>query len=226
MTLLELVNKVLKRISLVKGEAGELTSLTDSARQIEVDIIVQAVNEVLTDFYNITITPQKADEGKFTLAAGKREYNLPSDFEQFLTRPIDETNGNQLWPYPDGRGVDYTNERGPGDYYRMREVQTQPGAYTGEPHFYAISPENGRLRLDYAPTLSGRIYRYTYRKTMTVSLATDTINMSDEVVGKLMPSIKEIWNRERKEKFDTAVYLNALAGAARLLNRAEPRTRY
>lgn len=228
MTLLELVNDVLKRVSLTKGEAGEITSLTDSPRQIEIDIILQAVNEVITDLFDMGVYANEANEGKFTLATGKREYNLPSDFEGFMSRPLDETGGHQMWPYPNERGQAHLSSKGPGDYIRMREVQLMPSSYTGEPHYYAINPENGKLRLDYAPTsdISGRVYRYTYRKTLNMSAATDVIPLTTEQVNKLMPAIAQVWNRERKELFDNGTYLNALAGAARRITRTERRRQY
>lgn len=228
MTLLELINKALKRVALIKGEAGELTSLTDPPRQIEIDIMVQAVNEVFTDLMNMGCFPLEAAEGKFTLSTDKREYNLPSDFEAFITRPLDEVNGLQMWPYRNIRGQAHLSPPGPGDYVAMREFQLQPDAYSGQPYFYAINPENGKLRLDYAPTsgLAGRVYRFTYRKTLEKTAAADELNMTNETLNKLMPAIKEVWNRERKEKFDQPVYFNALAGAARHLTKTEPRRYY
>ena len=45
-TLLNAVNLTLKRVRIIQGDVGELTSLTDSGRQADVDIMVQAWNEV------------------------------------------------------------------------------------------------------------------------------------------------------------------------------------
>ncbi len=44
-TLLQAVNAILKRTAIVAGDAGALTTLTDSARQVSIDQAVQVINE-------------------------------------------------------------------------------------------------------------------------------------------------------------------------------------
>ena len=44
-TLLDGVNEVLKRVSLIQGDNAILTDLTDSSRQVYIDVAVQVWNE-------------------------------------------------------------------------------------------------------------------------------------------------------------------------------------
>ena len=55
-TLLDAVNLSLKRVRVIQGDAGVLTTLTDSARQADIDIMIQAWNEIISDLYNFPQT--------------------------------------------------------------------------------------------------------------------------------------------------------------------------
>lgn len=56
-TLLNCVNEIFKRTSLIAGDAGALTSLTDAARQPAIDQAVQVVNEGILYLYNQSEVP-------------------------------------------------------------------------------------------------------------------------------------------------------------------------
>ena len=51
-TFLNAVNIVLKRVSAIKGDAGELTSFVDTARQIDIDQARLAWNDLIQSFYS------------------------------------------------------------------------------------------------------------------------------------------------------------------------------
>ena len=211
-TLLSAVNRAFKRVRLIQGDAGALTTLTDSPRQADIDIMVQAFQEVTQDLLEVCeMANSEIGTGTITLVDSTREYATASDFEGMATNVmVDQTNGYYLHAYPGG-------------YEAMFSEQLQPSNHTGSPHFYAINPTNGNFRLDAIPTSNeaGRVYTYNYRKTIRFSTATDTFPFSDQIVEELMPAVKEVWNRESKEKFDQAIYQRAMARAAKSLTQAE-----
>lgn len=215
-TLLDAVNRCLKRVRVIQGDAGVLTTLTDAARQADVDIMVQAIQETVQDLYEICNYPREIVTGTITLVSGTREYAFASDFEGIaIDKILNEEDGYDLLPYPGG-------------YTAMFQCQEQPDNYNGTPYFYAINPENGFLRLDRIPQDgdAGRVYKYKYHKTLQFDEATDTFPFSDLTFDNMMPAIKEVWNRESKEKFDAVIYQRAMARAVQTLRQYEQRTHW
>lgn len=213
-SLLNAVNLALKRVRLIQGDAGELTSLSDGARQADIDIMVQAYGEVIRELYDtLDMVPTEVKEGSFTLVADTREYDTAADFEKMACDTMnDETDGHWLDPYPGG-------------YAQMWRDQTEPGNYTGSPLFWCLNPTNGYIRLDTVPSSAeaGRVYKYLYSKTLRFTAATDTFPFSDQVLDDLMPAVKEVWNRESKEKFDPLIYQVSIARAAGTVTQQKPR---
>ena len=96
-TFLQAVNATLKRARIIQGDAGDLTSFTDSARQNDVDLTIQLWNEVIHRMYNEGLFSQGTDEDTITLTLNEREYSLASDFEEFANeRLIDQTNSQVM----------------------------------------------------------------------------------------------------------------------------------
>ena len=57
-TLLNGVNEVLKKVGILEGDTGLLTTLTDSPRQIFIDTAVQSLNEVNDEVYSVLDKPK------------------------------------------------------------------------------------------------------------------------------------------------------------------------
>ena len=103
-TLLNGCNEVLKRASLIQGDSGVLTTLTDSGRQIFIDTAVQVWNEAIEDLYETVgqTKPNALAEDTITLATGTRNYTLNTALNELYYPFIDETNGNFIVEYPGG----------------------------------------------------------------------------------------------------------------------------
>ena len=211
-TLLNAVNLTLKRVRIIQGDVGELTSLTDSGRQADVDIMVQAWNEVIADLYDAgKRLPQETSEGTITLVASTREYDAPSDFDGMeSTVMVDQTNGQYLYTYPGG-------------FTGMFQDQAQPDNYTGLPIYWCINPTNGKFRFDRIPQTeqAGRIYTYLYTKRLYMSAAADTFSFGDTVVNDLVVAVTQVWNRESKESFDPMAYQQSISRAASRIRQQE-----
>lgn len=213
-TLLNVVSDVHKR---TRRNAETLTSLTNSALQLDIDTMVTVINEVVVDMATKGTVLTESAEGTVTLVSGQREYDLPSDFAQLSDNEVmlDETYGNQIWPYPGG-------------YSKLRRVQTIPSKFVGLPNHYVLNPETGMIRFDNEPGTNeaGRVYRFTYDKEITLSVATDTFPFGDPVVSALYPAFIQQWNRTQKQEFDQGAYDLSLANAARLMSQKQARKHY
>ena len=218
-TLLQVVNKCLRRLSIVQGDAGELSALSSPQFQTDVDVLVQAINETIDDLYGAKGRPQSVGTATITLADGTREYALAADCERIIGRPpalIDEGSGRFMTEYPGG-------------YEQMVSDQLIPANYTGRPLYFVVEPVAALLRLDRAPTAAeaGEVYRYRYFKTISLTAAAATFPFSDRIADNLVPAFCEKYKIARKQpEVNAIVYANAMTAAARLLGKVAPPARY
>jgi hypothetical protein len=192
-TLLQGVNEVLKKVSVIQGDTGAVTSLSDSAKQVWIDLAVQSWNEAIDQLYSISDKPKPNELAKasITLATGDRDYALNSAVVQLHWPLLDETNGRQIHEYPNG-------------YMQMIKDQQFPASYTGVPYLGAIDPTNGELYLNAIPTSeeNGLVYQYWYDKDLSLSAATDTFPFTDAVFRALVPVVADLWKLEREHEFN------------------------
>ena len=222
-TLLQATNDVLKRIGAIKGNSGELASLTDSQRQIYIDICVQCWNEVIIDLFESSESSMPLEVGSttITLSTGDRDYTLPTDLV-YIKWPLRNTsNGYLIHEYPGG-------------FNGMLDDQLQPSTFTGRPMYGVIRPTDGQLYLDRSPTSNDNGLQYTlyYDKSLIKSLASDTMPFSDDVYTILIPAVSEKIKMERDgQKAEAYVvsekkYKKYIGRAARMLSMNKQRTSY
>src|SRR3990172_7589121 len=103
-SLLQCVNETFKRVQLIQGDSGLLTTLTDSARQIYIDSAVQLWNEAIDELYTTAEVPHPNElaESTITLVTSTRAYALNAAFIHLLFPLLDETNGRFIEEYPGG----------------------------------------------------------------------------------------------------------------------------
>lgn len=216
-TLLNALNRVLKRATITSGPSGDLASLTDSARQTYIDTALQVINEGIHELYSLAETPLpiESDEANITLVAGQREYDLPTDLETIRYPLICEATGNFIIEYPGG-------------YETMRAVQLQPQNWTGLPTWATINPTTGKLRMDVSPTATdaGKVYTLLYDKRLALTAASDTFPFSDTVVDCMVPAWKEMFCREQRNNYDQGLMTIAFGRAVRYLSKAPMRKQW
>lgn len=215
-TLLNAVNEVLKRVGVIAGDAGALVSLTDSPRQVQIDVAVQVVNEGIVDLYstsNIAL-PQEQTSSTITLVAGTRAYALAADLVQIRWPMIDRTNNQYLYDYPGG--------------YNQMLFDDPEQDDTGLPHYGAIRPTDNLLHLDRTPAAedAGRVYVYQYDKSLLLTAAASTVPFNDTVFTKMVPVWAQLWRRDRQNDFDAGLYRLNLGTASGLLTQKQPRDNY
>jgi hypothetical protein len=215
-TLLDCVNEVLKRVGMIQGDDGELTSLTNSARQRSIDIAVQVVNEGIDELYSTSEVPQPKGqaESTITLATSTRSYSLATDLMRLRWPMIDKTNTQFLYEYSGGYN----------DLLLLDPEQDD----TGLPLYGALSPTDGLLYLDRAPTSdnTGRIYTYQYDKDLELAVLTDTVPFGNPVFRAMVPAWVQLWKREQNAEFDGDLFKVNIGRAARLLAAQQVRTSY
>lgn len=211
-TLLNGVNEVLKRVNVISGDSGALSSLTDSGKQTFIDIAVQVWNEALDELYSTVgePKPQELAEDTITLATGTRAYTLNSAMNQLYYPLIDGTNGNYINEYPGG-------------YRAMVNDQAFPANYTGLPSYGAIRETDGKFYLDMAPTATenGNVYTYRYDKDISLSTAANTFPFKDVVFRAMVPAVAELWKRDQRNSFDPDYFRLSIGRAARMLTQKQ-----
>lgn len=216
-SLLNCVNEVLKKVKVIAGDAGELTSLTDSGRQIYIDNAVQAWNEATDQLYSVSNKPlpKEIGEATITLNNNDRDYSLKTDLVQLRWPFIDETNGRIIQEYPGG-------------YVSLVSSQLIPSNHTGMPYYAAIRPTDGKLYLDAIPTASevGLVYKYRYDKDLSLSSAASTVPFNDATFRAMVPAVAELWKRGQNQSFDAEIYNMSIGRASRLMTNVQQRSSY
>jgi hypothetical protein len=215
-TLLQSINEILKRTSDIAGDAGALSSLTDSPRQVIIDLAVQVVNEGIDELYSTSsiAMPNEQAQSTITLVTATRAYALASDLVQLRWPFIDKTNNQYLTEYPGG--------------YAAMLVADPEQDDDGLPHYGAIRPTDGFLHLDRAPNSedNGKVYTYQYDKNLALTVAASTVPFNDAIFRAMVPVWVQLFKRERKNQFDTELYRLNLGRASALLSQKQARDSY
>jgi len=215
-TLLNSVNEVFKKVGLISGDSFALTSLTDTSRQVAIDVAVQVINESIIDMYSTArrALPDTQAESTITLVAGTRAYTLASGFIELYWPLIDKTNAQFITEYKPG-------------YNELLKLDLEQDD-KGLPHFGAISPVDKTLHLDRAPEAAdaGNVYTYQYRKSSVLTLATDEVTFNDDIWTMMCVVFAERWRRNRRNQFDATAHNMALSRSIRMLNGLQQKNSY
>jgi hypothetical protein len=206
-TLLDAVNDLFRRAKIIAGDADVLTSLVDEARQADIDVAVQVINEGIDELYSVVDgeLPAGTAEGTITLVSGTRSYALATNFVRLHFPLIDKTNIRYLFNYEGG-------------YLDLLELDPDE-SNTGTPMWSVIKPTDGTLYIYPTPGASedGAIYTYQYDKDLELVAFTDTVPFNNFVFRAMLPAWYEIWKRERRSDFDQALFKASIGRAARRL---------
>lgn len=235
---LQAVNATLKRTRTIQGDAGELATSTvtstatglvatdafvDSGRQVQIDLAIQLWQEAAHEIFGLGLIPNSVATATIALSDGVREYDMPSDFEQFAGENEEQrvfrgaTTGLIITAYNGG-------------YAQMLRDQPVATDYTGTPNHYAVSPRDSAIRFDREPTSAedGNTYNALYNKrvALTSTMATSTLPFSDTVADALVPVVAEGHNRLMRQEFDSGLFVASLARAVGYARKTQPDKRY
>ena len=218
-TLLDGINRVFKHVGLIQGDQADLTSLTDSARQNDIDLVKQLWNIEIAHLFELVgrPMPQEQKESNITLVSGQREYDPPEDYLQIQWPMLDEDNGRYIHLFPGG-------------FMALRNSQPFPENHEGVPNFAATRPDNGKFYLDTIPQDddAGLVYKFFYDRSLRLDAADDTLPFNDTIRDQMTVVVAERWELKRRNKsqeevfgiptFRSTPYNRALALAAAYLN--------
>ena len=238
-TFLDFINACLKRVQVIQGDAGELATSTvtstatgliatgafeDSARQTQIDVMIQVANEAMHEVFSLGLFSQELSTATITLVTAQREYSLPANFERIAGRTEEERVM---------RAATYQRTVGkyPGGYLKMLADQAGlASTWQGQPNAYAISPNDGALRLDREPTTTenGQVWYLPYDKRIarTTSMATETLPFSDTVADSLVAVCAEGWSRVFKKDFEPALFQAGIVRSLEYLMQDQRRETY
>lgn len=206
--LIDGVNDLLKKVKVVDADT-ELTSLTDPARQTDLDNAVQALNETVDRLFSLPrmpTRPNQMSERTIILTTDDQDYALHETLVRLIPEfgLIDETNNHVI-----------TILQGP-DAYRQLVIGDLEQNDTGLPSLCAIRPTDGELWMDRAPTaeFDGREYKYRFEKDPGLTDAEDYFPFSDPVYRGVVLAAAELWNKENTNRFSEKFFNAALAQAA------------
>lgn len=215
-TLLDGVNDVLKKAGII-STTNELSSLTNSGKQLFIDHAISAWNESVDQIYSISkvMKPKQGEEDSITLIENVRSYPLPCDLVQIHWPLQEETEGLYIQEYPGG-------------YEDLRHSQTQPDNYTGQPTFAAIDPIEGDLYLNRIPTATeaGNEYKFFYWKDTGLSLGSDVFPFGDVVYRAMVPTVTEVFRYYNNNRFISDMSKFNFGRAVRALMKQPPRSRW
>lgn len=217
-TLLSAVNSVLRRARVINLPEETLSSLTINSLQVDIDMCVDAINDVLREMYcMLDLAPYETKQGTITLVEGQREYDFETDFEVMASEVfMNQSDGDFLLAYPGG-------------YEAMFTQQNQPDNYTGNPSAWTTNPITNKIRLDREPTAEhvGDVYTYLYTTEVRLSVAADVFPFSDAVTRALIPAFAESYREDAAlEDFNIARKMEAMSFAVALLNHRPNQNRY
>lgn len=210
-TLLQAVNRVLKRVGEISSASPDLTSLTDSARQIQIDKCVQLWQEAMEYMQGFADLPGDIGSGTITLVTGTREYATASGFQGFVG---DESGA----PFLVCASPTYRIGEYPGGYKQMFAEQPDPDLYTGQPGSFVYNPVTEMIRLDRTPTSAenGQVFTYLFDRAVTLVAFDDTFPIPDAAVNVLTNSVAEAYKLSMGKGLAAGVWKLGIAEAIRI----------
>jgi len=225
--LLDAINLLFQRVREVDSR-GELTSLTDSARQTKIDLAKQCWNQVIIALYENgrQPVPTQSRIGTITLEEGRRKYSLPDNLVHLwfpLRHQANSQQEAQGW-----RIHAYAQEEEDGGYSLMQRQDLFPATTLGRPQRAVITPDRRELFVDRTPTEeeAGDIYEFDYSKSFWLSSPNDIFPITDYAIYALLPAVAELWRSDYQNARNSMVFRESLATAARILRPIAPRTHW
>lgn len=223
-TFLDAVNAVLKRIGVIQGATGVLTSFSDSARQRQIDVTIQSWGEAIQHLLNMGMVPGETASATVTFSGtGEREFSKPSDY----IRPAGTMPGTRVWR---AATAEYVVSEYQGGYEAMIVSQLTATNWTGRPNGWTVNPTTDKFRFDTLCTTTDTLnllYEKRIRFTTTSTATGDTFPFDDLVVDGLVPVVAEFVSSVMKnEPLDGTTYKLNLSRAASLAMQRQPNRGY
>jgi hypothetical protein len=228
-TFMDGINRLLKRVGVIQGDTGDLSSFTDSAHQVDIDVGIQSFNELIHEYYSRDMFDGEVAEGSITLvtattsatdALAPREYALATDFERMTGDRDQRILRNET--------NNFVIKEHKGGYAQLKVDQIDPSDFNGQPTSWVINPIRGVLEINTNPQAgeSGDVYKYLYDKRIALTATGDLFPFSDTVVDAIMPAAAQLWKRDRRKEFDDGIFNTSFNRGLSYLTQSQTKTRY
>jgi hypothetical protein len=214
-TLLQGVNKVFQQVGEISQASPVLTSLTDSARQANIDLCVQLWNNAVEYVQGFADLPGDVGSGTITLTTDTAEYSLAADFQNF----VGDDKGDV---YMQCASPNYSVTEYPGGYLALFRDQPNPSLFTGQPSYFVLNPVTTMVRFDKIPTSAenGQTLTYLYDKTITLAAYTDTFPIPDAAVNVLVDTVADVYTLKKKREPIGGAWKIGISEAVRITSKA------
>lgn len=167
MTFLECVNRILRMNGQIRGDTDEVTAFSQTQHNAAVNIAIVCTQDELADLIADRLIPYEHTSSTITFATNTMSYTLVSNFVRFYGKPhfYNSTQNRQIYEFPGGL------ERLQVDIFNHATQYGQPNWFFMDP---TTTKKVGFFQVP-SSAENGQLWTYDYEKSVTVSVAGDTI---------------------------------------------------
>lgn len=217
------VNRLLRTERIIKGDDDDIADFTDTQHQADIELAQLAIQNQLVECLAEELYGYEEASTSFTLTASTASYSLASDFIRFASDTpflYDSTNNYQMFEYKGGKNA-------------LELHVPNYASQTGDPYAWYLEPDTTKkISVFPTPDSSGKVYTYRYQKDASVTTATDTLPLINDLEAWAFIDAAARRFRFMDMKIDPGklendpVYMNAMSRLASLRSHKNPRKRY
>ena len=219
------LNRLLRTNQIITGDDDSITTFSDTQHAADIELAQIAIQDELASLVADKFIDYEKATDTISLVTGTRTYTLASDFIRFYgERPsfYDSTDNVRIYEYTGGedslRDVDYqykTTQGNPWSWYWDSTTSKSVAFY--------LVPES---------TFNGRSLSYDYEKSVTVTVAADTLPFHNDEASQAFISCAARRFRVMDESLivptleEDAIYTSSKARLLAFLGNRNPSSRY
>lgn len=219
------LNRLLRTVQIISGDDDNITTFSDTQHAADIELAQIAIQDELSSLVADKFIDYEKATATISLVTGTRTYALASDFMRFYgSNPsfYDGTDNVRIYEYTGGedhlRDVDY----------QYKTTQGSPWAW------YWDSTTSKSVALYSVPqsTYNGRSLSYDYEKSVSVTLAADTLPFHNEEAAQAFISCAARRFKVMDESLvvptleEDAVYISAKSRLLAFLGNRNPSSHY
>lgn len=168
MTLLEAINRILRKNAIIRGDTDTVSTLSDTQHNASLNLAVVAIQDELVKLIAERLIPsERKTTGTITFATDTRTYALAADFTRFYGIPhfYRAADNEHIYEFPGGLEMLQVT------YY---DYATQSGSPV---HFYWEPDSTKKVGFFQVPTSSenGEVWTYEYEGSVMIDAVSDTL---------------------------------------------------
>lgn len=168
MTLLEAINRILRKNAIIRGDTDTVATLADTQHNASLNLAVVAIQDELVKLIAERLIPsERKTTGSITFVTNTRTYSLAADFTRFYGVPhfYRAADNRQIYEFPGGLELlqvayyDYATQYGDPIWFYSEPTSTKKVGFFQVP----------------SSSESGDVWTYEYEGSVMVSVAGDSL---------------------------------------------------